>query len=140
MLQKYARNVSILSMAAGLCILVLAAGCSDSGTIPQTEVSVSALPPEAQVAVDVQNGNLDMVKFAIDANPAFLQFRGSRDMTLLHIAAANGQRAVADYLMEKGLSPAASTDDGYTPGDLAFEFGFNDLGNYLKQFEAAAQP
>ncbi len=48
-----------------------------------------------------------------------LKQRDARQRTLLHLAAADGSKAVVEYLLREGLAAQAWDSDGKTPADLA---------------------
>jgi ankyrin repeat protein len=49
----------------------------------------------------------------------------------LHSAAQNGDRESAEALLERGAEPAAATDEGTTPADLAAAAGHGYLVTLL---------
>lgn len=53
--------------------------------------------------------------------------------TPLHQAAAHGRGEIVDMLLERSADPAAPSDDGRTPADMAAEKGFDDLAERLRK-------
>lgn len=56
--------------------------------------------------------------------------------TALHNAAAMGYREVGSVLVEHGARPAPRTEAGKTPAQVAMEFGFDGVAEWLAEVEA----
>ncbi|CAL4234716.1 unnamed protein product, partial [Meganyctiphanes norvegica] len=52
--------------------------------------------------------------------------------TPLHLAAFNGKRTVAEWLIEHGVDVAAVNHDGETPVDMAENKGHKELADMLR--------
>ena len=57
---------------------------------------------------------------------------GANDITPLHLAAARGDRGVADLLMARGADPRARMEDGSMPFHLAEARGHGSLAMWLE--------
>lgn len=63
-----------------------------------------------------------------------LRFDGGQ--TALHIAAANGQNGIAEYLVENGASVSAQDTSGATPLHEAVRYGYSDIATLLLEHGA----
>lgn len=59
--------------------------------------------------------------------------RAQGGWTALHNAAAMGYREVASVLVEHGADMAPETEAGKTPGQVAMEFGFDGVAEWLRE-------
>jgi len=86
----------------------------------------------------IRTNMMDNVKALIEAG-AKLDVTDARGRTPLHIAAGNGapDAKMVEFLLTKGLDPAAVTRNGETPLDLAKKRRDTKAGEVIAVLEAA---
>ncbi len=77
-------------------------------------------------------GNLTRVKALVEADPRALGAQRPGGPTPLHLAAANGQRAIVEYLVGKGADVNAVTRHSGTPLDVAYESDQREIVRWLE--------
>jgi ankyrin repeat protein len=94
-----------------------------------TLVSKNPLANTPLHAVLAGNGSHDLARLLV-AEGADVAASGGQGITPLHVAAARGNQAIVEWLMECG-APITAMDDGRGPKDLAAERGFKELADLL---------
>jgi glyoxylase-like metal-dependent hydrolase (beta-lactamase superfamily II) len=99
-------------------------GNGSDGAFANLTITPSATPGPAPVSTQnifqaSATGNLVRVRALVDADPAVLSARNPGGLTALHAAAMYGQRAVAEYLLSKGMDPNVESRHSGRPLDLA---------------------
>jgi len=75
-------------------------------------------------------GHLDVAKLLLDRG-ADIDARESDGWTPLHYAAVNGRLDVARLLLERGADAGIKSRYGETPADLAREYGFESVAEFI---------
>jgi ankyrin repeat protein len=80
----------------------------------------------------VRNGDLKKVKALLKKDPDLVSSKeAARGFTPLHIAAANGYRDIAEFLLAHGADVNAKNNDGWTPLYIAANYGQGDIAGLL---------
>jgi len=78
------------------------------------------------------NGDINKVKSLLAKNPKLIKAKDNEGMTPLHMAAAAGQKEVAELLIAKGADVNAKSNDGVTPLQMAVAWGQKEVAEFLK--------
>ena len=100
-------------------------------------------PPPAStqnVFQAASTGNLARARTLVEADATLVEARNPNGFTALHAAALYGQRATADYLLEKGADPNAVARHSGTPLDVAYEAGQTEFVPWLQTKGARFTP
>lgn len=108
------------------CVLVLLAHGADPRVKSTNATANTAL--HAAIA----GAESPLVVLALLEGGANPHATGTQDYTPLHVAAARGNRALADLLLQHGADPRARLEDGSMPHHLATDRGHATLGMYLE--------
>jgi ankyrin repeat protein len=82
---------------------------------------------------NVINGDIESIWISLAQYPKVNVNATRNSWTPLHIAAANGRIDIARTLFNANADANATTHQGSTPLDLAFEFGHQDMVHLLLQ-------
>ncbi|MFO8007619.1 MAG: ankyrin repeat domain-containing protein [Candidatus Brocadiia bacterium] len=88
----------------------------------------------------VEHGSLPTVRRIIEARPDAVEERAPDGSVPLHLAAANGQAAMAKLLLHEGAEVNAETRRGRTALELALEGGHRDVAEVLLAAGAQVSP
>lgn len=97
--------------------------------------TVPAGPPPASTQTVLQaaaTGNIARVREIVEADPKSVGAQRPGGPTPLHLAAANGQLVVAEYLVARGAEVNAVARHAGTPLDVAMETNRQDLARWLE--------
>lgn len=108
-----------LALVFGL--LAVLGGCSQQGLAPEVTVQdgIESLPPFERAKTAVATGDLEFVKSCVEGDARYVEAYDDNGRTLLHIAAATDQIAIARYLIEKGARVNIDDSEGFLPFDAA---------------------
>jgi glyoxylase-like metal-dependent hydrolase (beta-lactamase superfamily II) len=117
--------------------VALWAGNGSDGAFANLKVTATAPPAPPPVSTQTifqasATGNLARLKALVEADPKVTGAQRPGGPTPLHLAAANGQRAAAEYLLAKGADVNAVARHSGTPTDLAYESDRKELVQYLE--------
>ena len=94
---------------------------------------------DEQVQLAIKLGQYHKVEAALDDQLVSVHVKyGSHRRTLLHTAAAHGQRRIAKLLLRSSADINAVDADDVSPLQLARQFNHHDLGDYLREKGARA--
>ena len=94
---------------------------------------------DEQVQLAIKLGQYHKVEAALDDQLVSVHVKyGSHRRTLLHTAAAHGQRRIAKLLLRSSADINAVDADDVSPLQLARQFNHHDLGDYLLEKGARA--
>src|SRR5436190_1020707 len=88
------------------------------------------LASPSRIFAAIKEGDLEMVKALLKANPDLVFKRDHADMTPLHFAADEGHKNVAELLLYNKADVNTRNHDGKTPLQLA---GRNDVAELLRR-------
>lgn len=118
--------------------VALWAGNSSDGAFAGLKITPTAPPGPAPVSKQTiaqacLTGNLARVRALVEADPtaATTPIRPGGP-TPLHLAGANGQQAVAEYLLAKGADVNAASRHAGTPVDLAWDSNEPEMAAWLE--------
>ena len=77
------------------------------------------------------NGFLDVVKYLINELHCDINAKNKSQSTPLSWAAFNGQKAVVEFLLEKGADFDIKNANGKKPSELAYDSGYYDVSDIL---------
>jgi len=122
-----------------LSVLVLLS--ASLGASAPTDTTVPAAPSKPQyfslALLDaIEKGDLEAVKRHL-AGGADLNARSGSGWTLLHHAACDGQKEIAQYLLDHGADVNAKANDGFTPIHVAAVQGHTETVRLLVERGAA---
>jgi len=98
-------------------------------------------PPSTQNVFDAaRTGNVARLRALVEKDPKVVGMRMLIGATPLHLAAANGQRAAAEFLLEHGADINAVARHAGTPLDLVLESDARTLAGWLEARGARTTP
>jgi glyoxylase-like metal-dependent hydrolase (beta-lactamase superfamily II) len=100
-------------------------------------------PPPASTQTVFQaaaTGNVPRLRTLVEADPKLLDAQRPGGLTPLHMAAVNGQRAAAEYLVARGADVNAVARHSGTPLDVALEADRGELARWLESKGGRATP
>ena len=77
------------------------------------------------------NGFIDVVKYLVNDLHCDINPKNKSQSTPLSWAAFNGQKAVVEFLLEKGADFDTKNINGKKPSELAYDSGFYDISDIL---------
>ena len=77
------------------------------------------------------NGFIDIVKYLVNDLHCDINPKNKSQSTPLSWAAFNGQKAVVEFLLEKGADFDTKNVNGKKPSELAYDSGFYDISDIL---------
>ena len=77
------------------------------------------------------NGFIDIVKYLVNDLHCDINPKNKSQSTPLSWAAFNGQKAVVEFLLEKGADFDTKNINGKKPSELAYDSGFYDISDIL---------
>ena len=77
------------------------------------------------------NGFIDVVRYLVNELHCNINAKNKSLSTPLSWAAFNGQRAVVEFLLEKGADFDVKNINGKKPSDLAYDNGYYDINDIL---------
>ena len=77
------------------------------------------------------NGFIDVVKYLVNDLHCDINPKNKSQSTPLSWAAFNGQKAVVEFLLEKGADFDTKNVNGKKPSELAYDSGFYDISDIL---------
>ncbi|EYC13196.1 hypothetical protein Y032_0044g1027 [Ancylostoma ceylanicum] len=79
--------------------------------------------PAEKFLKEAENGNIDFLKTALEADPSLLSVTDEDGYTALHRAAYNNHLDAVSFLLEQGANAEARTKQGWTPLHSAANWG-----------------
>eukprot|EP00953_Heterococcus_sp_UTEX-ZZ885_P037180 19119-Heterococcus_DN1.PRE.2 len=132
-LQTSKGNTALHSAAsaghADICKVLLEAGCGPD------EPNRNGLTPLGRA---VHKGHVPVVELLHKQWGADLNISNANGETLLHLAAASGQRPMLQYLMRNGLNANTASHNAVTPARMAAEAGNTEAVQTLLEHGASA--
>ncbi|MBM3311530.1 MAG: MBL fold metallo-hydrolase [Candidatus Aminicenantes bacterium] len=125
--------------------VALFAGNNSDGTFANLKVTPTSppgpTPASSQTVFQAAGtGNLVRLRSLVEENPEAVKARNPSGLTPLHMAALYGQRAAAEYLVEKGADLGAVARHSGTPLDVAAESGQEEFVAWLQPKGAPFTP
>ncbi len=125
--------------------VALWAGNGSDGAFAGLKIAPTAPPGPPPVSTQTvfqaaATGNMARLRTLVEADPKQLNAQRPGGLTPLHMAAVNGQRAAAEFLLARGADVNAVARHSGTPLDVALEADRVELARWLESKGGRATP